>query len=187
MITKITAARTVTESGSACVIANGFDANLLDIVSGAPTGTLFLPAEHKLGARKRWIRFVSTPKGKLHLDQGAVQAVVERRASLLPAGVREVEGDFHSGTVVELTAPGGTAIARGVSNFSSSELARLVGHASSDFQEILGRTAPRKPSTGTTCSSSERRSAPFQGIDRPQVGKAPGELVLAGPIGFVEA
>jgi glutamate 5-kinase len=144
MITKITAARTVTESGSACVIANGFDANLLDIVSGAPTGTLFLPAEHKLGARKRWIRFVSTPKGKLHLDQGAVQAVVERRASLLPAGVREVEGDFHSGTVVELTAPGGTAIARGVSNFSSSELARLVGHASSDFQEILGRTAPQE-------------------------------------------
>lgn len=144
MITKITAARAVTESGSACVIANGFVADLLAIVSGAPTGTLFLPSEHKLGARKRWIRFVSTPKGKLLLDEGAVRAVVERRASLLPAGVRAVEGDFHSGTVVELSAPDGTAIARGVSNFSSSELARLVGHPSSDFEEILGRATPQE-------------------------------------------
>jgi len=76
MITKITAARAVTESGSACVIANGFVADLLAIVSGAPTGTLFLPSEHKLGARKRWIRFVSTPKGKLLLDEGAVKHAI---------------------------------------------------------------------------------------------------------------
>jgi glutamate 5-kinase len=144
MITKIMAARTVTESGSACVIANGFTADLLAIVSGAPTGTLFLPAHRKLGARKRWIRFVSTPKGKLLLDEGAVRAVLERRASLLPAGIRKVEGTFAAGTVVELATPRGKAIARGVSNFSSAETTRLLGHPSSDFQEILGRLVPQE-------------------------------------------
>ncbi len=144
MITKLMAARTVTESGSACVIANGFTADLLAIVSGAPTGTLFLPAQRKLGARKRWIRFVSTPKGKLLLDDGAVRAVLERRASLLPAGIRKVEGTFAAGTVVELATPRGKAIARGVSNFSSAETTRLLGHASSDFQEILGRSVPQE-------------------------------------------
>ena len=144
MITKIMAARTVTESGSACVIANGFTADLLAIVSGAPMGTLFLPAPHKLGARKRWIRFVSTPKGKLLLDEGAVRAVLERRASLLPAGIRKVDGTFAAGTVVELATPRGKAIARGVSNFSSAETTRLLGHPSSDFQKILGRPVPQE-------------------------------------------
>jgi len=144
MITKLMAARTVTESGSACVIANGFTADLLAIVSGAPTGTLFLPAHHKLGARKRWIRFVSTPKGKLLLDDGAVRAVLDRRASLLPAGIRKVEGIFAAGTVVELATPRGKAIARGVTNFSSAETNRLLGHPSSDFQGILGRSVPQE-------------------------------------------
>ena len=144
MITKIMAARTVTESGSACIIANGFTSDLVAIVSGAPTGTLFLPAAQKLGARKRWIRFVSTPKGKLFLDEGAVRAVLERRASLLPAGIRKVEGTFAAGTVVELATPRGKAIARGVSNFSSAETARLLGHPSSEFQGILGRPVPQE-------------------------------------------
>jgi glutamate 5-kinase len=144
MITKIVAARAVTESGSACVIANGFTSDLTAIVGGAPMGTLFLPAERKLGARKRWIRFVSTPKGRLFLDEGAVRAVLDRRASLLPAGVRKVEGNFAAGTVVELATPRGKGIGRGVCNFSAAEMSRIAGHGSAEFEAILGRTAPQE-------------------------------------------
>jgi len=76
--------------------------------------------------------------------EGAVRAVLERRASLLPAGIRKVEGTFAAGTVVELATPRGKAIARGVSNFSSAETVRLLGHPSSEFQEILGRSVPQE-------------------------------------------
>lgn len=144
MITKIMAARTVTESGSACVIANGFTASLVRILAGAPVGTLFLPSEKKLGSRKRWIRFVSTPKGKVVLDDGAVKALTERRVSLLPAGIKKVVGSFAAGTVVEMTTLRGRAVARGVTNFSASELSRLAGHPSGEFSGLLGRPVPQE-------------------------------------------
>jgi len=144
MITKIVAARTVTESGSACVIANGFTSDLLAIASGAPQGTLFLPSEHKLGSRKRWIRFVSTPKGKLVLDAGAVQALVERRSSLLAKGVVSVEGSFPAGVVVEMVDPEGKPVARGVANFSAVDMARIAGHNSSEIPGLLGHSAPQE-------------------------------------------
>lgn len=144
MITKIVAARTVTESGSACVIANGFTSDLVAIAQGAPQGTLFLPSERKLGARKRWIRFVSTPKGRLVLDPGAVQAVVERRMSLLPKGVARVEGSFPAGVVVEMTDPEGRPVARGVANFGASEMSRIAGRNSSDIPALLGKAAPQE-------------------------------------------
>jgi len=144
MITKIMAARTVTESGSACVIANGFTASLSQILAGAPVGTLFLPSAKKLGSRKRWIRFVSTPKGKVVLDDGAVKALTERRVSLLPAGIKKVVGSFAAGTVVEMTTLRGRAVARGVTNFSASELSSLAGHPSAEFSELLGRSVPQE-------------------------------------------
>lgn len=144
MITKIVAARAVTESGSACVIANGFTANLASILAGEPVGTLFLPSEKKLGSRKRWIRFVSTPKGVIVLDDGAVNALVERHLSLLPAGVVRVEGSFAAGTVVEMRSLAGEAIGRGVTNFSAAEIARIEGHSSNDIEEMLGRPAPQE-------------------------------------------
>ncbi|MBK9576713.1 MAG: glutamate 5-kinase [Fibrobacterota bacterium] len=144
MITKIVAARTVTESGSACVIANGFTSDLVAIASGAPQGTLFLPSENKLGSRKRWIRFVSTPKGRLVLDAGAVQAVVERRTSLLAKGVASVEGSFPAGVVVEMTTGEGHPIARGVANFSAADMARIAGRNSAEIPGILGHSAPQE-------------------------------------------
>jgi glutamate 5-kinase len=144
MITKLVAARTVTESGSACVIANGFTSELTDIVDGKPVGTLFLPQEKKLGSRKRWIRFVSTPKGRLVLDAGAVQAVVQRRLSLLPKGIVRVEGNFAAGTVVELLTPEGVAVARGVANFSAADMTRIVGHNSAEIPEVIGHAAPQE-------------------------------------------
>ena len=144
MITKIMAAQTVTESGSACVIANGFTADLARIVAGDPVGTLFLPSEKKLGSRKRWIRFVSTPKGVLVLDDGAVAAVRDRRLSLLPAGVARVEGSFAANTVVEMRTLSGDPIGRGVTNFSAAEIARIEGHSSGDIEGLLGRPAPQE-------------------------------------------
>lgn len=144
MITKLVAAKAVTESGSACVIANGFTTELRDVLAGRPVGTLFLPQERKLGSRKRWIRFVSTPKGRLLLDEGAVRAVVERRLSLLPRGIRGVEGAFAAGRVVEMVAPDGTPVARGVANFGSGDMARIAGRVSGDIPEIVGHAAPQE-------------------------------------------
>lgn len=144
MITKIVAAKTVTESGSACVIANGFSADLARVLAGDPVGTLFLPSEKKLGSRKRWIRFVSTPKGVLVLDDGAVKAVRDRRLSLLPAGVSRVEGSFPAGTVVEMRSLAGEPVGRGVTNFSASEIARIEGHPSGEIEALLGRVAPQE-------------------------------------------
>jgi glutamate 5-kinase len=144
MITKIVAAKAVTESGSACVIANGFTAELSRILAGDPIGTLFLPSEKKIGSRKRWIRFVSTPKGVLVLDDGAVKAVRERRLSLLPAGIARVEGSFGAGTVVEMRDLSGAAVARGVCHFSASETTRIAGHASGEVSEILGKPSPQE-------------------------------------------
>ncbi len=144
MITKILAAQTVTESGSACVIANGFTASLSQILAGSSVGTLFLPCGQKLGSRKRWIRFVSTPKGKVVLDDGAVAALTQRRVSLLPAGIRKVVGSFAAGTVVEMTTLRGRAVARGVTNFSAAELTHIAGHPSGEFSELLGRSVPQE-------------------------------------------
>jgi glutamate 5-kinase len=105
---------------------------------------LFLPSAKKLGSRKRWIRFVSTPKGKVVLDDGAVKALIERRVSLLPAGIKKVVGSFAAGTVVEMTTLRGRAVARGVTNFSASELSSLAGHPSAEFSELLGRAVPQE-------------------------------------------
>ncbi|MCB9495855.1 MAG: glutamate 5-kinase [Fibrobacteria bacterium] len=144
MITKIVAAKAVTESGSACVIANGFTSDLREIAAGAPVGTLFLPSEKKLGSRKRWIRFVSTPKGVLVLDDGAVKAVRDRRSSLLPAGIVRVEGGFASGTVVEMRDLKGKAVGRGLANFSAVEVSRIAGRPSGEIQGIVGHAAPQE-------------------------------------------
>jgi len=144
MRTKVLAAKQVTRGGSACVIANGFKVSLSDILEGAAHGTLFLPAEKRMGAKKRWIAFVSKPAGKLLCDEGAIKAVVERRTSLLPMGIRKLEGKFSVGQVVDICTLEGAAVARGVAAYGAEELGAILGHKSGEITELLGHEGPEE-------------------------------------------
>ncbi len=140
MESKVEAARIASEAGEAAIIADGRDPEILrKIISGEPVGTLFPPSADRLSSRKRWIRFTSRPQGAVRVDKGAAAAVVERGKSLLPSGITSVEGEFERGDVVRVEDAGGLEIARGLSNYSDEEVARIKGCHSSEIEGILGR------------------------------------------------
>jgi glutamate 5-kinase len=138
---KLEAARAVTESGEALVVADGRTENILPrLLDGEELGTLFLPASRKLSSRSRWIGS-ARPAGKIHLDAGAVSALVEKNRSLLPAGITKVDGSFSRGDVVELCSPDGAPVARGLSNYSSSDVDRIRGKRTADVRALLAEAA----------------------------------------------
>ena len=114
MRSKVEAATLAARTGCHAVIASGRHPERLSaLVAGEEVGTWF-PSGSRLEARRSWIAFASAPRGLLHLDAGAVTALRTRGASLLAAGVTRVEGDFHSGDVVELRGPEGERVGRGL-------------------------------------------------------------------------
>lgn len=113
MASKVEAARLAARAGCHALIASGRRLETLARLLEEGQGTWFPPGE-RLEARRSWIAFASAPRGVLHLDPGAVRALRERGASLLPPGVRQVEGDFQAGDVVELRDPGGLLVGRGM-------------------------------------------------------------------------
>ena len=98
--------------------------------------------EHK--TRLLWLAHATEGKGALHLDEGAVRAVTERRASLLPAGVSAVAGSFVAGDPVDLVGPDGRAVARGLVNYDSDELPGLLGRSTRDLARELGASYERE-------------------------------------------
>ncbi|MEM1012413.1 MAG: glutamate 5-kinase [Planctomycetota bacterium] len=139
MTSKLDAAELVTAAGERMVLADGRSPDaLLRAVAGESVGTTFLPKEEpKLRARLRWVQHATT-SGRLVLDDGAVQALSKRPASLLPAGVTSVEGDFCRGDVVELVTVDGTKFARGVAAHHASTCRHLAGKRSSDLRDEFG-------------------------------------------------
>jgi glutamate 5-kinase len=138
MITKVRAAQRAARSGTHTVIAGGRQPDaLLAIARGEPLGTLLIADIPPLAARKQWLADHLQLAGSLTLDEGAVAALAAGR-SLLPVGVRRVEGEFERGAVVACRAPGGSEIARGLSNYSSSEARRIAGRPSSEIESLLG-------------------------------------------------
>ena len=111
---KLEAARLVARAGCHAVIASGVEPGALDAVLAGEEAGSWLPAEKGLDGRRRWIAFAAATRGRLEIDEGAVRALRERKASLLAAGVRQVEGDFEVGDVVELRGPGGESVGRGI-------------------------------------------------------------------------
>ena len=105
---------------------------------GDEVGTLFAPVDAARASRKRWIAFATTPRGRLLLDEGAVEAVTVRRKSLLPAGITAVQGRFTERDPVDVCAPDGRVVARGLVNYSSSDLPRLLGRSTKDLARELG-------------------------------------------------
>jgi glutamate 5-kinase len=104
-------------------------------------GTLFAATGTRSPGRLLWLAHASTPRGRLVLDDGAVRAVCVRRASLLPAGVTAVEGDFQAGDPVELVDPAGTPVARGLVGYDAAELPPLLGRSTRELglREVVHR------------------------------------------------
>jgi glutamate 5-kinase len=139
MLTKLKAARICMAAGVPMVIANSDSDNVIHrIISGEKIGTLFIPREEKLHARKKWIAFGTVTQGQVLVDPGAEIALLKKGKSLLPSGIVAVEGDFERGTVVAVvTANDRREIARGMVNYSSGEIKQIAGKKSSDIKKIL--------------------------------------------------
>jgi glutamate 5-kinase len=136
MVTKVEAARIATGAGVPVVLTTA--AYAARALAGEPVGTLFHRTGSRSGARLLWLAHATSPRGALHLDAGAVEAVVRRRLSLLPAGITKVTGAFTAGDPVELVDPGGVAVARGLVNYDAVELPELLGRSTRDLAAALG-------------------------------------------------
>ncbi len=137
MRTKLVAARIATQAGVAMAIAQGGVEHPLRALIGGGRCTWFLPTVDGPSAWKRWIAGSLAPLGVFTIDDGAMRALRDGR-SLLPAGVRAVEGVFQRGDPVLVRGLDGVALARGLSAYGSEDAARIVGHRSAEIEAILG-------------------------------------------------
>lgn len=138
MATKLAAARIAFEAGCRTVITLGDrPAPLLALEDGARC-TWFLPDQTPETARRAWLKSHLNPEGIIMVDAGAVRALVETRASLLPVGVTGVSGQFERGAAVEVHGPDGGTIAKGVTAYSSGDIADIAGLQSDAVAETLG-------------------------------------------------
>jgi glutamate 5-kinase len=142
MVTKVEAARIAAAAGVPVVLTSAVHA--ADALTGQDTGTFFHPTGKRTADRLLWLQHASTPQGALTLDDGAVQAVVDRRKSLLPAGIAAVEGEFSAGDPVELRDGRGQAVARGLVNFDAKEIPRLIGRSTRELARELGPAYERE-------------------------------------------
>lgn len=136
MQTKIQATRIATLSGTEVVILNGEKPNLiLEFLEGKQIGTRFV-ARKRISGKKHWIAFALPSRGKLVVDEGARRALVENKKSLLPAGVKAVEGDFEAGEAVTIVDESGKEIAKGISEYSSQEVSKVLGKKTSELRNL---------------------------------------------------
>ncbi|TWE12307.1 glutamate 5-kinase [Rudaeicoccus suwonensis] len=142
MVTKVEAAAIATSAGVPTVLTSTGNAGAA--LAGHDIGTVFAPTSERPSARALWLRHATTPAGRLVLDAGAVTAVTTRGTSLLPAGIRAVEGHFSAGDAVDLVDETGHAVARGLVNYDSRELPELLGHTTRELAATLGPTYERE-------------------------------------------
>ena len=137
MVTKLEAAEIAMRSGSVAVIANGGEADILErVFTGRPTGTLFTP-QARLKGKRRWIAHAAEVRGRVTVNQGAREALVKGKASLLTSGVIKVEGDFQTKDVVRIIDSEGRELARGLINFGKRETEELIQLASQNKSDRL--------------------------------------------------
>ncbi len=140
MESKLEAANIATGSGEAVIIANGMQPGVLSkIMNYEDVGTLFVPYNKKITSRKRWIGFTVKPKGKIYIDEGALNALQKKGKSLLPSGVVKIDGKFVKGDVVSIVDVGGKReVARGLMNYSADEVRKVKGLRTSSIKKALG-------------------------------------------------
>jgi len=143
MASKLQSAQAASHNGARVVIADGRKKRIISgIVSGVNTGTLIggslQEKRSKFKGRKRWIAYFHKTHGSLIIDEGARKAIEQNGHSLLPIGVKRVEGQFGKGTLVNVKSERGILIARGLVDYSSERLEKIKGHKSSEIEKILG-------------------------------------------------
>ena len=139
MPTKLDAAKLATSSGMSMVICNGQEKDVLvRLANGEELGTLFLPTATRMESRKRWMLSGLSTRGEIVVDGGAASALRDQNSSLLPAGVKEVAGEFQRGDTVYILGAQGERLACGVANYGSADIARIKGSRSDRIQDILG-------------------------------------------------
>jgi glutamate 5-kinase len=140
MASKVGSARIVTRTGVPAVVAPGREPDsIVRVLAGADVGTLFVPAAGSvLSARKHWIAFGTRPTGRLVVDDGAARALIAGGKSLLPAGIRAVEGEFELGDMVSIARGDGSEIARGLAAYPAADLRKIQGLQSVAIEATLG-------------------------------------------------
>jgi glutamate 5-kinase len=137
MSTKLQAARIAMNSGGIAVIANGLKPSILArVLGGEQEGTVFVGKSESLSGKRRWIAFASSISGRIHINEGALDAITRKNASLLYAGVTRIENEFENGDVVTIIGPQGQEVARGIVNYSSADASKLIGKHSDDIARL---------------------------------------------------
>ncbi len=140
MMTKVRTARKIADYGVATLLLNGQTPGLLEqVLGGAPGGSLFYPRTQRLSSRKQWIAFTLRAQGQISLDDGAVDALLQRGKSLLASGIVSVDGEFEAGDAVACRDTQGKEIAKGLVNFSAETLRRIKGKKTAEIREALGQ------------------------------------------------
>ena len=142
MASKVEAAKIATGAGVPVVLASADEAERA--LAGERVGTMFHPTGRRRPTRLLWLAHATEPKGQVFLDDGAVRALTERRASLLPAGIIKVAGSFIGGDPVDLVDGAGIPVARGLVNYDSDELPSLLGRSTRDLARELGSSYERE-------------------------------------------
>jgi len=139
MSSKVIAAQKVAMGGAPTMVANGEKPGILaDLFAGKPLGTLVLPQSRRLKTRQHWIAYTKSPKGRVVVDIGARRALESGRKSLLPSGVKAVEGRFREGDSVEIVDEQETSIAYGLVNYRAGDLNKIKGVKTDQIESILG-------------------------------------------------
>ncbi len=143
MASKVGSARIVTRTGVPAIVAPGREADVITrVMAGQDLGTLFVPPRlvqgGKLSSRKHWIAFGAKPEGRLVVDDGAERALKTGGKSLLPAGIREVHGEFELGETVSVVNANNVEIARGLVAYPAADLRRISGLQSGAIEARLG-------------------------------------------------
>ncbi|MBI5501830.1 MAG: glutamate 5-kinase [Deltaproteobacteria bacterium] len=137
MVTKLEAAKIAVGAGCHMVIASGHELHPLRRIAQGARCTWFLAPASALDSRQRWIAGTLQPTGRLVVDEGAADAL-GRGKSLLPAGVRRVEGTFARGDTVSIVTGRGREIARGLVTYDAADAARIAGLRSADLEQAVG-------------------------------------------------
>ena len=138
MSSKLIAASIATAAGAHLWIADGRKKDILKkIMAGDDEGTLFPPRE-RIPGKTRYLRYFSRIAGRVVIDAGAAEALLEKGKSLLSSGMTDVIGDFKRGDTVEIADNAGTIIARGLVNFSAVECRNIAGKSSDELHKLLG-------------------------------------------------
>lgn len=136
MYTKLVCAKVLTEAGIPLVIADSKIPNVLEkIINGEDIGTFFIPKRVELSEKEKWLAFVTKEKGKIYVDQGVIKAIQSGK-SLLPVGIKKVEGNFSRGDIVGIYTEDNKLLALGITNYSSAEIDLIKSQKTSDIKKL---------------------------------------------------